>query len=296
MFDILLQFDTAAATARAVAPIKKVMLAMLTTQSAPSAIDKATTHNALLFALYMFLLLLIAFVSWLVWKSGNRLQDEIRADANARIAEADGKAATANENAGKANERAQKLEGNNLTLRGQVATLETTAADAKKDVAGLQRDAADAKAAQQRVETDLAKQQARAATAEKDLLELQQQLASRSLSEEQRTRLINILSKEPGGVFISCKMLDTESCGFAGMLAAVFKEANWGVFENKTSLNDFSGFTVFVNSSTGIAPGLQTVLSAMRDAGIQHRTSPVLNNSVGQWPVEGTILIVVGRK
>lgn len=73
-----------------------------------------------------------------------------------------------------------------LTLRGQVATLETNAANANKDLAGLQKAASDAKAAQQKVEIDLEKQKERTATAEKNLLELQERIKDRHLSAENR--------------------------------------------------------------------------------------------------------------
>lgn len=68
------------------------------------------------------------------------------------------------------------LDHANLTLRGQVATLETNAANANRDLAGLQKAASDAKATQQRVEIELAKQRERAANAEQALLELREKL------------------------------------------------------------------------------------------------------------------------
>jgi hypothetical protein len=40
-----------------------------------------------LFAAYIGVLVLAAVFTWLVWHSGNKLQDAIRADAGARIAE-----------------------------------------------------------------------------------------------------------------------------------------------------------------------------------------------------------------
>ncbi|HEX3570951.1 MAG TPA: hypothetical protein VHU44_09015 [Acidobacteriaceae bacterium] len=118
------------------------------------------------------MLMLAAFFTWFAWKTGNKVQAAIRADADARIREADAKgeqakadaskaderAAQANERAGianesaskasasaaKANERTTSLEQDNLKLRGQVATLETTAAEAQKEVAKLEIKAADA--------------------------------------------------------------------------------------------------------------------------------------------------------
>ena len=118
MADILFQFEAIATMARIVAPIKNMVIAMSTAQSAPSAIDRAATQNKWLFAVYVLLLLFSAALTVLLWKSGNRLQDEIKRDADARILEAKAEAA-------KANERAESLEHDNLTLRSKVATLET---------------------------------------------------------------------------------------------------------------------------------------------------------------------------
>ncbi len=98
-----------------------------------------------------------------------------------------------------------ELDYANLTLRGQVATLETNAANANKDLAGLQKAASDAKAAQQKVEIDLEKQKERTATAEKNLLELQERIKDRHLSAENRKKLVALLKAGPTGeITISC--------------------------------------------------------------------------------------------
>lgn len=172
------------------------MAAIDTSSSNVSPIEAATRVHNLVYLGYVVVLVLAAFFTWLAWKTGNKVQDAIRADANARIAEADSKAeiakhgaATANEGAAKANERATALENANLTLRGQVASLETAASEAKKDVDTLQKAAADAVAAQQRVEIALSEQRERTANAEIQVehertarLAMQKELAPRSLS------------------------------------------------------------------------------------------------------------------
>jgi hypothetical protein len=60
--------------------------------STDSAIDAAARRNSKLFAAYIVVLLvtaiIIAVFTWLTWDSGNKLQDAIRNDANARIKEA----------------------------------------------------------------------------------------------------------------------------------------------------------------------------------------------------------------
>lgn len=242
----------------------KVMFAMVTIQS--SGVENATSQNKLLFALYMLLLLLVALVSWLLWRSGNRLQDVIRVEANARIAEADSKAASANERAGKANaaagtanQRAGELEKANLTLRGQVATLETAATDAKIGLVGLQKAADDAKAEQQRVQTELTKQQKLTADAitaqaelrrnfEKEIADAKSRQAAaeatiqelrksrpRTLSASQREDLTDRLSLRPlpfnfaPEIRIKCwaERGYAEGCSFAEQLFGVFQNAGW---------------------------------------------------------------------
>jgi hypothetical protein len=90
------------------------------------------------------------------------------------------------------------LDHANLTLRGQVATLEMNAANANKDLAGLQKAASDAKAAQQKVETELAKQQERAANAERALLKLQEHNKPRHLAAEQQQNVATKLKQFAG--------------------------------------------------------------------------------------------------
>jgi hypothetical protein len=109
-----------------------------------------------------------------------------------------------------------------------VATLETQAADATKDVAALQKTAADAKAAQQRVETDLAKQQERAAKAERDLLELQERLKPRRLTGDQREKIARVLLANPRGKFVVVSMTSSdESYRYAADFDEVLKQCGW---------------------------------------------------------------------
>ena len=125
--------------------------------------------------------------------------------------------------------KADKLEGDNLTLRGQVATLETAATDAKKDVAGLQKAATDA-------QTELLAQQGRTAVLEKEAsdakaryLVLLERVSPRSLS-SQRARMLDMLRQfAKGPITITCLNGNGESCGFAQEIADLLKDAGWTV-------------------------------------------------------------------
>lgn len=131
------------------------------------------------------------------------------------------------------------MEKANLTLRGQVATLETQAVDAQTQLAQqkgrtaiLEKDAADAKAAQQRVEANLATQQERANRAEKNFLELREQVTIRHLTAEQQIALIERikpLAKE-WTFQVSCAAENPEACAFADEIRNIGREAGFGMW------------------------------------------------------------------
>src|SRR5262245_26640323 len=97
---------------------------MSSIESAHAMIEKLSIQHTWYFTGYIVFVLLSGLFTWLLWRSGNRLQDAIRHDANARIAEASLGAEQAKASAAKAHERAENLEHGNLTLRTQIATLE----------------------------------------------------------------------------------------------------------------------------------------------------------------------------
>jgi hypothetical protein len=70
-----------------------------TPQSSSVAIQTAQRFHNRVFIGYVLLLTLTVIGTYLVWSSGNKVQEAIQAEANARISEADAKAAAANEKA-----------------------------------------------------------------------------------------------------------------------------------------------------------------------------------------------------
>jgi len=159
------------------------------------AIEQAARQNKVLFSVYMVLLVGTAIFTYLLWRSGNVVQEAIVADADARIAEA-------NSNAASAQERATKLEHDNLALRS--------------DLANLQKQAAT--------------QQERAAKAERALEELKEAMRSRSLTPNQQTDLVNLLNGDPKGtVAISTVQSNAESFEFAHQISGVLKTAGWAI-------------------------------------------------------------------
>jgi hypothetical protein len=259
----------------------------------------------------MTLVLGSVVLAYLLWRSGNKVQDAIVADANARIGEAQQKASEANAEAGRANQRAGELEQNNLTLRGQVATLESSVVESKKGLAELQIEAVNAKANQQKVEIQLAVAQQNAAEANRKADEehvmrvrLQRSLAPRIIPE---TGGINGTSYDSLKPFAQATPLisfvpDEEAHQLALGIATILRLAGWKV-DNPTPLEGgFYGVLIFPSSdekdrlayqaSNAIAVFLggcyiqATVLPALRPA--PNELMPVVDDK--------TLRIVVGLK
>lgn len=230
---------------------------------------------------------------WLSRKQGIMKDEQAAAEklvSDQNIAKANADAAKANEGIGKSNEEIARL-----NAEAENAKSERTEAD--KQIAKAKADATSAAERTAVISLRVEEEARKRVEAEQALLELQEKLKPRSLTSRQRSELIGVLSKDRGHrVFISCKMLDSESCGFADILTSAFLEAGWNVFPNKTSLNDFLGLTVFATTPTETLSELETVRAAFKAAGITHRNDKVATNSIGQFPADAWVLIVVGRK
>lgn len=264
----------------------KTVIAMMMTPAGQSAVEAATKRNGRVFAAYIVLLLvtalLVAYFTWLTWDSGNKVQDAVQGDANARIEEAKATAA-------KADERSKTLEKDNLTLRSDLNTQ-------VGQVAGLQTDAANAKAAQQQVEIELEKQRTIAAIAEKDLAALKATVTPRRLTPEQVENLAKSLSGEPKGVVsIMCVMGDGEGNAFATQIVTVLKSAGWtmtggGVTQAAFGGGDPTGFGIIVRSAITAPPYAGRLQRAFFSVGI-----PLAGAEIPSL-AEGTVQIVVGHK
>lgn len=257
-----------------------------------SNVEIASRRNSKIFVAYIVVLLvtaaIVAFFTWWTWYSGNRVQDALRDEANVRTEEAKSTAA-------QAIERSKILEKDNLTLRGQVATLETNAADSQKDVAALQKAAADAKASQQKVEIDLAKQQERAATAEKDLANIKMEMRPRRLTTEQKNNMVAMLRGEPKGeVEVSCVMGDREGNDFATDIGGVLYDAGWnknkGASQTAYTEGDPIGFGMLVHSDQNPPAYLVRLQRAFFAAGLPLPVA--INASVP----DGKATLLVGHK
>ena len=204
-----------------------------------------------------------AVVTYLVWKSGNRVQDAIRAeatakiaDANLKIAEANLQIATAQESAAAANKvAAQAGEGTAKALE-DVATANERAGKLELEVA------------QQRA---AAEQRERAAKAERELVELRQRISPRRLSKDQLA-LINVaLQKVPPVTVRIMTIGDAEARGFAEEITRALNDSGWRA-HLELSAGIMSpppyGIRYFTGDTPQMSASVQAMVDAMRAGGI----------------------------
>lgn len=161
---------------------------MSTVQSS-SPIDIAARNQTRLFIVYIAFLVAAAVLTVLVYRAGNKYQQAVKSDADARIAEATQKAA-------EAIERAEKLEADNLILRER-------AAKAEKDLLQLR----------ERVE----KRRTLSKNERDNMVGLLHSL--RTLATEARAKGESFMIVHPSG--------DGEATEFANLLGHLFIQAGW---------------------------------------------------------------------
>ncbi len=275
------------------------VIAMSTIQSSSPDIERAATQQTYLFVGYVSLLLLTLVGTVLLYRAGNRYQDAVKRDADARIAEA-------GSNAAQANERAQNLEHDNLILRndlntesGKVAGLQKAASDALAQqqrvqtelsaqqgrTANLEKAATDAKAAQQGIQTELAKQQERAANAERALLKLREEVKDRDLTAAQRKEILEFLRANPKGTIrIAIPLNNAEAMDFALILSRALKEGGWNVRDDLSQIAGVQfaiGLSLVVESPENHPPYAAVLQQAL--------------NLIG-FPTEGFFVEGIGQK
>jgi hypothetical protein len=287
-----------------------------------SEIDKAASLNKWILAGYIFALLIAAAMTFFSWWAGNRVQDLVRKEADARISESNAEAkragesaAQANERAGLANERAQKLESDNIQLRTDLENA-TAAAQAKiEDARGeanvkfeQAKAEANAKASQLTTEqTRLAQEQRKTAEAQRAAdearLALQQyveQVARRQewrrFTPEARTAFVTALKTAPKlAVDILCG-LDQESCAFAKEVGEALRAAGWevrgGDGNEYAALDPFSGIRLIQAEKGAALPATKSLYDALVAAGFMPEA---MLDATGDLPKERLRLIFGGK-
>jgi len=148
------------------------------------------------------------------------------------------------------------------------------ASEAEEGTAEAVAEATSANERTKALEEEAGKLRERAAKAEKKLFELQESIKPRRISEEQRTRLMTLLSaaSPKGLVGLGCVLGDAEGGTFAEQIDEVLKAAGWptaGISQATYDGGNPTGLFVLVKSAS-TAPARAAVLQRVfSEAGIQ---------------------------
>jgi hypothetical protein len=291
--------------------IATVMVATMTAQSTGDrAIDAATRRNVRLFIAYIVFVLVTAVIGaifiWLTWDSGNKVQEAIRQDADARIREADARIQEAKRDV-------EKLEGDNLKLGGDLEK-------EKGKVAVLQKDAADAKAAQERLESanlifrrQVADLETRTADAKRKQAEAEIQLAAIRNPRQVPANILPTLKAAPAGkALIAYQTGNQETFIFAMQFWYTLIEAGWQVPAPQplASTENVLAFTpeMLPAHISGMLPARGEIALEMPSIDPQPKYTKALFDALKAAHLqnlielrndkipEGTVLIVIGPK
>jgi hypothetical protein len=124
-----------------------------------------------------------------------------------------------------------------------------------------------------------------------------QALKHRTVSEEQRIKLLDRLRHVRGKIGFMSRLMDGESGDYAAQLAGKFKEAGWEIAPMlRHSLNDLPGFVTLAGTSPKLASIGDTVANALNDVGIDCHPEFIDPHSVGGGAEPDTLYVVIGRK
>ena len=233
---LLLAFMASPATTTTVTNSANAMSANQSSNA--DTVRAAQTRHNRIFGAYVLILVLTVLGTYLVWNSGNKVQEAIQADARARIEEA--------------KQGVKQLEQNNLKLSGDLEK-------EKAKVAGLQRDVADAN---RRYEVE-----------RKARLLIEQRMADRDIRPDQREKMLLVLrTRAPGHVVIqSLNSEGREGLQYALKIAEVFHAAGWDV-------TDPNGMGAFFSPAVGVilipGPNADDLTNFISDVLIAGEISP----------------------
>lgn len=128
--------------------------------------------------------------------------------------------------------------------------------------------------------------------------ELENKVKPRELSEDQKSLLYSSLKEKRFPIFISSKMMDTESLHFAEQIYNVIEKARWPAFLSKamTSIIDFEGVGIFSFPDNNFPEAENILLKAFEKAQIKVQKVTVPRNKMGEFPATPCIVLVVGGK
>ena len=258
-------------------------LLMMGSSELPSLAEKAASVHRLVALGYIASLLAVALLSWLLWTSGNKVQDAVRADADDKLVRVkiDG-------------ENAQRESDEKIAaLNRQSEGLKLEAESLKREIATGQAEAARANERASALELETARQRQRAAEAERKLLELQERQKPRHLAPGQKQRLSQ-LAPELAGATIDIVCGDPEACAFAQEISSVLRAAGVTVTGGDgavvTILVPFFGIEIMQRNSGPARPATMALLNAFEEF------SPKPVWDTGQSLPETSVRILIGIK
>lgn len=203
-----------------------------------------------------------------------------------KIEEARANAATANEKTVKISQENIKLRTDLETATAQTRSRQSELAVEQQKLAETQKQLAEAE--QKRAEAQL--------TLEKTLEEVRRRQKPRTLSAEQRSKLIEILkANQKGEVEITCVMGDGEGYAFATEIDGLLKTAGWtitggGVTQAVYNGGNPKGAGIIIHSQETAPPYAAILQQAFNDVG--YPIAGALDSSVP----EGKIKFIIGNK
>jgi hypothetical protein len=122
-------------------------------------------------------------------------------------------------------------------------------------------------------------------------------LHPRTISDDQRRRIISALGGRTGRIGVSTKMIDGEAADYGDAIAAVFRDAGWEIVPpNRLLLLDLPGYVTLAGTDPSLAALGDIVAAALNAAGIVCRPEHVPEGQVGGPLQPNTLYILVGRK
>lgn len=216
----------------------------------------------------------------------NEISQRQMQEANIKIEEAQ-------EVAAKANKEAEQISHDNIILRKdlETATAETRSKQTEltieqQKLATAQQHQAEAE--QKRAETQL--------TLEKTLEEIRKKQMPRTLTSEQRSQFLSLLSNyTKGEIEIVCVLGDAEGYALATEIDGLLKAAQWKIIGDGVTQVVYTG-----GNPVGIGIIVKSVLTAPTYATILHKVFQNIGFPVGRMEdptlPDGKVVLIVGNK
>jgi hypothetical protein len=124
-----------------------------------------------------------------------------------------------------------------------------------------------------------------------------QLLKPRSISEKQKTDLLQGLRNTRGRIGVISRLMDGESADYADQIAAVFAAAQWTIAPPvRSSTNDLPGFVTLTDTNANLVDLGIAVATALNAASIDCRPVQLPTHTIGGGLQPDTLYIVVGRQ